>query len=349
VAKERVLEDVVADFRAISVEEYAMVYHHITVMLTLMHAAGWTDMDYPTLAIESGVGLSFGYKRNHCIAMYGLQADAPERIAHTNGFQLEWAAHDDLEQSWAWVKETIDRGQPVGADYLEWHVIAGYREGDVPEDRGWYVLANEPIADWDGAWITWEQMEKFAQDWPWSKHRCRYAGRVEEWTPKETAQNVIEWLVTWSEQHPAANKDAYQGSLFGFEAIAAYAADLGDMSKTVEEDFTFGNNACHAITPQWGTRRYIGDYLADKAALFQGVVVERMREAAARYHDAHAAWIVFDDQLGQRFVRKHGGKQEEGWADPERRAKGSDAVYAALEHEEAAVASLREALSALGL
>jgi hypothetical protein len=120
------------------------------------------------------------------------------------------------------------------------------------------------------------------------------------------------------------------------------------MSKTVEEDFTFGNNACHAITPQWGTRRYIGDYLADKAALFEGVVVERMREAAARYHDAHAAWVVFDDQLGQRFVRKHGGKQEEGWADPERRAKGSDAVYAALEHEKAAVAALRGALSALG-
>ena len=64
-AKELVLEDVTADFRAISVEEYAMVYHHIVVMLTLMHAAGWTDVDYQTLAVESGVGLSFGYKRNH--------------------------------------------------------------------------------------------------------------------------------------------------------------------------------------------------------------------------------------------------------------------------------------------
>jgi len=115
-----------------------------------------------------------------------------------------------------------------------------------------------------------------------------------------------------------------------------------------EEDFTFGNNACHAITPQWGTRRYIGAYLADKAALYEGAARERMREAAARYHDAHASWIVFDEQLGQRFVRKHGGKQEEGWADAARRAKGSAAIYAALEHEKAAIAALREALSALG-
>ena len=58
----RVLEDVVADFRAIGVDEYDMMYHHIVVMLTLMHAAGWTGMDYPTLAVESGVGLSSGVR-----------------------------------------------------------------------------------------------------------------------------------------------------------------------------------------------------------------------------------------------------------------------------------------------
>jgi hypothetical protein len=347
-AKERVLEDVVADFRAISVEEYAMVYHYITVMLTLMHAAGWTDLDYETLAVESGVGLSFGYKRNHCIAMYGLQGSAPERMAHTTGFQLEWVTHEDLEGAWAWVKDTLDRGQPVGADYWEWNIIAGYREGDRPEDRQWFVLANEPICDWNGAWLTWEQMAKLNEDCPWSKHRCRHAGRTAKWAPEETVRHVMEWIVTWSERHPAAGKDAYQGSLFGFEAIAAYAADVGDLSKTVEEDFTFGNNACHAITPQWGTRRYIGAYLADKAALLKGAARERIQEAAARYHDAHAAWIVFDEQLGQRFVRKYGGKQAGGWADPARRGKGSAAIYAALEHEKAAVASLREALSALG-
>jgi hypothetical protein len=344
-AKERVLEEVVADFCSLSLEEYAMCYHHIVVMLTLVHAAGWTDMDYPTLAVESGVGLSFGYKRNHCIAMYGLQGGAPERIAHTTGCQLEWSAAEDLEQAWTWVVETIDRGQPVGADYWEWHIIAGYREGKKPEDRGWFVLANEPVTDWNGAWLTWEQIKSLGQDCPWSKHRCRYAGRVPQWTPSETARHVIEWIVTWSERHPAADKEAYKGSLFGFGAIAAYAADLADLSKTLEEDFGFGNNACHAITPQWNTRRYIGTYLADRADLFEGAAREKVQEAAARYYDAYEAWVVFDELLGQRFVHQHGGEQKEGWADPARRAKGSDAVYAALEHEKAAVAALRAALT----
>ena len=58
--------------------------------------------------------------------------------------------------------------------------------------------------------------------------------------------------------------------------------------------------------------------------------------------------LIDDEQLGQRFVHKHGGVQGEGWADPARRAKGSAAICAALEHEKAAVVSLREALSALG-
>jgi len=347
VRQECVLADVVADFRALSVEEYAMVYHYITVMLTLMHAAGWDEMDYPTLAVESGVGLSFGYQRNHCIAMYGLQGSAPERIAHTTGFQLESTQAADLETAWAWVKETIDRGQPVGGDYWEHHLIAGYREGDGPEEREWFVLANEPISDWDGAWLIWEQIIQLSKDCPWSRYRYRHAGRADRWIPEETARHVMEWIVTWSERHPAADKPAYRGSLFGFQAIAAYAADVADLSKTVEQDFTFGNNACHAITPQWNTRRYIGEYLANKAPLFEGPTQECMQAAAARYHDAHAAWVVFDEQLGQRFVHEYGGNQDEGWADPARRAKGSAAVYAALDHEKAAVASLREALSAL--
>jgi hypothetical protein len=129
------------------------------------------------------------------------------------------------------------------------------------------------------------------------------------------------------------------------EAIAAYAADVGDLSKAVEKDFAFGNNACHAITPQWNTRRYIGTYLADRAALFEGTAREKVQEAATRYHDAYGAWVVFDDQLGQRFVHKYGGNQAEGWADPARRTKGSEAISAALEHERAAVALLRDILT----
>jgi hypothetical protein len=171
---------------------------------------------------------------------------------------------------------------------------------------------------------------------------------VEAWSPEETLRHVIEWLVAWSERHPAAGKPAYRESLFGLEAIAAYAVDVGDLSKTVEKDFAFGNNGCHAITPQWNTRRYIGVYLAERAPLLAAGARELVQEAAAHYHDAHAAWVVFDEQLAQRFVRQYGGDQDQGWADPAQRTKGSATIYAALEHERAALAALPEALGTVG-
>lgn len=68
-------------------------------------------------------------------------------------------------------------------------------------------------------------------------------------------------LVAWSERRPGKEQERFKDAVFGLEAIAAYARDLGDMSLTVEKDFDWGNNACHAITPQWNTRRHIAVYL----------------------------------------------------------------------------------------
>jgi hypothetical protein len=158
---------------------------------------------------------------------------------------------------------------------------------------------------------------------------------------------VIGWLLEWWEQHPAKGQERYKDTLFGLEAIEAYARDLSDMSLTVEKDFDWGNNACHAITPQWTTRRHIATYLAQQAALFEEPARAHILEAASGYEAADAAWIVFDEQLGQRFVNQYGGKQKEGWADAERRKKGSNAVYRALANERAALAALSEALAKL--
>jgi hypothetical protein len=158
----------------------------------------------------------------------------------------------------------------------------------------------------------------------------------------------MEWIVAWSERHPAMGKELYAGSLFGFEGIEAYASDLGDLSRTLEEDFTFGNNGCHAITPQWNARGHIGEYLAERATLFCGAARAAMEQAAAHYRDVHASWTVFDDLLGQRYARRHGGDQAVGWADGARRREASQAVYRALEYERAAIAALRRALAAMG-
>ena len=143
--EEKVLDEVVADLRSCPLGEYAQPYHYVIAVRTLMHAAGWANVDYPTLIVESGVGLSFGYKRNACVHMYALQWDAPKRIADATGFELAWKTCEQLEDAWAWVKDSIDRWLPSAAEYGEYHVVAGYREGESIEDRGWYVLANEPI------------------------------------------------------------------------------------------------------------------------------------------------------------------------------------------------------------
>jgi hypothetical protein len=341
------LDQVIADFREIKLEDYAMPYHYVVALLTLMRAAGWRDVDYGTLVVESGVGLSFGYIRNHCVAMYSLQEGAHDRIARATGFQLEWHVYPDREDAWAWVKETIDRGQPVAAEYSEFHVVAGYRHRERPEDRQWYVLANEPTSAWDGGWLTWEQANELSEACPWSNFGGRYAGRVVPWEPAETAQHVIEWIVEWSDRHPGKSKELYAGSLFGLEAIEAYASDIGDVTKTLEEDFVFGNNACHAITPQWTTRRYIAAYLEERSRLYADPARSHILEAAGHYHDAYASWTLFDELLGQRYMHRYGGDQEVGWADPERRQRASAGVYAALEHEKAAVAALRTALPAI--
>ena len=77
----------------------------------------------------------------------------------------------------------------------------------------------------------------------------------------ETKKHVMHRLVAWSERRPGKEQERFKDAVFGLDAIAAYARDLGDMSLTVEKDFDWGNNACHAITPQWNTRRHIAVYL----------------------------------------------------------------------------------------
>ena len=344
--QEKVLHGVVEDVRAFAAqmsEGYDQPYHFVVAMLACMHAAGWTDVDYGTLVVESGVGLSFGYQRHTCVHVYALQAGATDRIADATGCQMEWKTCEDLEEAWTWTVESIDGGRPVAAEYAEYHVVAGYREGEVREDRQWFVVANEPISPFDGAWLDWAQIQKLHQDCWWSKFRCRFGRRVEAQPAIETAKRIVQWLVEWSERHPGKGQERYQDAVFGLEAIEAYARDLADMSLTVEEDFDWGNNACHAITPQWTTRRHIRAYLERQAPLFGEPARAHVLEAASGYKAADAEWTVFDEQLGQRFVNKYGGDQTEGWADPERRKKGSDAVYQALGYEKTALAALRKA------
>ena len=347
---ERIMDQVVADSKGMwyhASDDYAQPYHYPLAMLTCMRAAGWPNMDYGTLLVESGVGLSFGYKRNACVHMYALQWTALDRIASATGCRIERTVCDTVEDVWVYVTDSIDRGLPVACEYAEFHVVAGYRQGTEADDRAILVLGNYPISNSVVDWLDWGQISKLHQDCPWSKNRYRFEGRTTAVPPVETATNVMRWLEEWSHRHPARDHPLCEGAQFGTAAIEAYAHDLGDISLTVEGDFQWGNNACHAITPQWTSRRHIAAYLREKAPLFERSFAAQMAAAAAEYDGFCAAWERYDELLGQRFVHRHGGDQTAGWASIERRKAGSQAVYQAAAHERGAVAEISQALETL--
>ncbi len=111
----------------------------------------------------------------------------------------------------------------------------------------------------------------------------------------------------------------------------------------MDPDFDFGNNACHAICPQWNTRRFIARYLEKNMHLMPSGQ-EGIREAVKHYRDADTAWITFDELLGQRHSDTYGDKFGDPWLNAECRKGASQAVYAAMAHEQAAVDSLRETI-----
>ena len=91
-AQQKVLDEAVDDVRALGARMsagYDQPYHFCVAMLACMHAAGWEDMDYGTLVVESGVGLSFGYQRHTCGHVYALHNGATDRIAGATGCQME--------------------------------------------------------------------------------------------------------------------------------------------------------------------------------------------------------------------------------------------------------------------
>lgn len=350
---ETILHDVVRDHEELwspGDDEYAMSHLYVMSVLACMHAAGWHEMDYGTLVVESGVGLSFAYKRADCAPMYALNFRAGPRIADAIGFRLETTKCETPEDAWSYVRERIDRGVPSICEYAEPHVVSGYREGTAPSDRAWLVLGNAPISE-PVAWLAWDQIVDLHDRLRHSQYRFAYAGKVEPRTESGTAQQVVRWLVEWSEveNHPGRSLgEPFASAHYGLEAIEAYARDLADTSCTVENTFEPGYNGCHAITPQWTSRRHIAAYLRANVARFPEATRSHLRAAADGYAAAHAAWVPYDEQLGQRLVRRDGGDAMAAWVSAANRRAGSTAVAEALAHETSAVAALREALAAIG-
>ena len=153
---------------------------------------------------------------------------------------------------------------------------------------------------------------------------------------REVALRVMRDLAEWSSEPPDAANQRFSRAKFGLAGIEAYATDCADMA-------TYSDwSACHDINPQWTIRSSTGVYLESVAGagLFAEPVNVHLRAAAEHYRAAFADWHESYDLLG------HGAPEGAGKMN-QRRLAGSAAAQRWLEHEKAAIAEIRHALSLL--
>ncbi len=78
--------------------EYVQPYVYLSFHLLEMHAAGWKDMDFDSLAAVSGASALFAYQPKEFMPKYCHVMIAPHtRIAEATGFGYEWVKFADAE------------------------------------------------------------------------------------------------------------------------------------------------------------------------------------------------------------------------------------------------------------
>jgi hypothetical protein len=319
-------------------EIYIQPYVYLSAHLVQMRAQGW-DVDFDQIAAVSGASALFAYKPDDFMPKYAhLTVEPDERIAEATGFGYEWVHWEDIEGAWSILAESVDVGKSVKGWDWENILFAGYQDGDTPEARTVYAMADGP--DTYSKWLTWaefgEWVERVSQ---WKECRLgRYAGRVETKPPGEVAVRVMRDLVAWSVEPPASARKHWPDAAYGLAAIAKYAATCE--ASDPNENWV----ACHPINGQWTVRNSTGVYLQRvvETGLFAAPVNERLLAAAREYRAAYESWQqLYVQYLGhgvpesKRKTRKH-------------RQAGAAAVRQGLKHEKAALAEVERALAALG-
>jgi hypothetical protein len=338
-----------------AVEAFAQVWKEVRrywqprswaqAQLVCMRTAGWEDVDYETIMTVSGFGPSFSY---HPSGLWWAQYVPPQgcdrRIAQATGFGYEGIWCQTAEDYWQALKETIDDGKSVHAPYLEDMVLVGYREAHNRVDRKVKPLA--PVGVEPDSWWTWRDFKEwFAEE----SHGFlgRHTARVQQAPLRQSATTVLETIEKLSHADSRAESPDWAGVRWGLDGLRAYASDVGDVSRSGVPDqyFYSGWMGCHAIYPQISGRTCTAVYLQrlGEAGVFHQEVNARILAAAQEYLAARAAWGEYERHLGNRVIAEVGN----GWMIEERRLAGTAAIRQAIEHEEAAIAEVREALGAI--
>ena len=341
-AQARVLLDgVVADFKRITNDleghqvvvgdiTYPQPAVYLTTHLVEMWAAGWKDADFDTLAAVSGASALFAYQPDEFMPKYAnLHIGMDGRITEATGFGYEWVPFEDTDSAWPIIKESIDSRRPLKGWHWENLLVGGYHDAARKQDRKVFVMDDGPGTT--AEWWTWQRFSEWTAEWP--HFLGRHTERVETAPAKEIALRVMSDLVEWSANPPDAIAREYPEAKFGLEGIEIYAAHCADIE--TYDDWV----ACHPINPQWTVRNSTAAYLDQVAGarIFPAHIAEHITAAAREYRAAYEDWREFYNQLGHD-APENAGKTKE------RRLAGAAAIRSALEHEKAAIDSVRQAL-----
>jgi hypothetical protein len=336
-------------------EEYMQPYVYLSLHTVQMQTEGW-QVDFDELAAVSGASALFGYEPGEFMPKYAhLVVDAAgptlneldlepdqelhgidQRISAATGFGYAWTSFEDAESAWKLIVETVDAGHTAKGWDWEGILFAGYKHASTIVDRWIFAMADGP--ETYTKWLSWEEFcEWVDRVIGWKQAQLgRFAERVEQAPSKDTALQVMRDLIAWSAEPPHAVRKHFPGATWGLTGIRKYSEEC----RRVDIHETW--SACHDINPQWTIRNSTGVYLdrIAKAEIFTTRVNTHLAAAAEQYRAAYSCWAAFYDLLGH-------GVPDAVQKMPAHRHAGSAVVKAWIAHEEAALAEIEAALTAV--
>jgi len=306
----------------------------LAAYLIAIHLAGERDVDYETLAVVSGVATTFCYHLRDYTGCYVFLPGEDDRIAKATSCQFErtWECGTP-EKTWELIRETVDTGTVLQTEVGERMVYAGYQDAPRKGDRKVFALAGFYLIE--GKWVKWQEFAHSRQDDP---SVSRIVKRVQRAAPVTLAKEVLSNIANWSYNDPRAKNNWLRsiserigrgGFKWGISGIQAFAADLDDMGLE-PDDFSSGWRHSHVILMQWRTRKSASIWLERLAMskVLQEPATDHLLAAAREYESATVAW--------REFAKLN-------WASKEERASMASAVCQAADHEQTAVAAVKQA------
>ena len=298
--------------------------------------------DFTTLSTLSGYGVSFHYDRKRFEGGWLSPAGSGERIERAVGARVQWRRVESLDEAWSIIRRELDAGRAVRTPWIEESLICGYRDAPDKADRRVYIVCCPFM--WPGAWWTWKDLERWiASPMSGKGYLAWLEGRTEPAPEDETALVGLRLIVKLAYDDTREDMKWLQPCVCGLRAIDAFATDIADLDVKAK-DFAGGWLGCHAIYPQWTTRRHTAAWLRKVAPRLPEAARPHVLKAAEAYELAHKAWLTWESLLGDREHNAFRG----AWDDPDHRTRGAEAVREAARHERAAVDEVERALAAIG-